>query len=352
MPTHEWACDLPQLSAQLGWPVTPEELAAVFGRLGGTVTASAPDAGSDAIIRLTWRPATGSRPPEAAAVAWLQAGDYEGALVLLEVLLAADPDSPELLYNLGMAHSDRGNLDRAVDLLGRLAASAPTVTNGLVALGVAEMRLGRSDEAVIHLRQALATDDFNPWAQRNLGAALLKLGQAMDALTHLRRATQLAPEDAQAWFGLAKASEATADLDAADAAYLKAIDLAGFDPMADAAREARSRIAQQVYRSRSQGSPRMDAVMYCLAAMERFDSMEPAAVVEVVTEIAFLGRAGLDVNDPAQQYQLRTLPGRFSGLQLVSMLFVGMKRLQPGTDVGFDLQQEYETAMGMHQASA
>ena len=52
MPTHEWACDLLQLSAQLGWPVTPEELAAVFGRLVGTVTASAVDTGSEPRIRI------------------------------------------------------------------------------------------------------------------------------------------------------------------------------------------------------------------------------------------------------------------------------------------------------------
>lgn len=352
MPPREWLCDLRELNTNTGIPVTQEELEHVFARLGGTVETVAAKSGPEGSIRLRWRPATGSRPPQEAALAWLQAGDYDGALVLLEVLLAADPDSRDLLYNLGMAHSDRGTLARAAALLERLAALAPSHTNGLVALGVAEARLGRVDEAVTHLSQAAAQDDSNPWALRNLGAVLLTLGRTEEALRHLRRATELAPEDPQAWFGQAKASEAAGDLSTADAAYLRVVELVGFGPMADAAREARGQIAQQVYKNRAGGTERMDAVMYCLAAIERFDAIGEAATSQIVTEVALLGRGGLDVNDSAQQYRLHSLPGRYSGLQLVCMLFVGMRRLQPGVDVGFDLEREYATAMAMHRSDA
>jgi hypothetical protein len=34
----------------------------------------------------------------------------------------------------------------------------------------------------------------------------------------------------------------------------------------------------------------------------------------VAYEIAILGRNGLDINDPAEKYTLKTMPGTFSGL--------------------------------------
>lgn len=64
-------------------------------------------------------------------------------------------------------------------------------------------------------------------------------------------------------------------------------------------------------------------------------------------ECAMLGRDGLDINDPAPRYQLRHLPGEFSGLQLVSMMYAGFQQVAPGTDVGIDLAREYEAAAQM-----
>ena len=72
----------------------------------------------------------------------------------------------------------------------------------------------------------------------------------------------------------------------------------------------------------------------------------------VVTEITLLGRQGLDINDPEQKYELRTLPGSYSGLQLVSMMYVGMKRLQPAADTGFDLSKEYQAALSLHEGGS
>lgn len=350
MPPREWTCRLSDLSDLLNTPVTGADLEAAFARLGGMVAVA--ETGG-AALRVTWRPALGSRPPEDAVLGWLRAGEYAAAMLVMEVLLDAEPDNTDLLYNLGMAHSDRGHLPRAIALLEHLADLSPQFANGLVALGVAEVRQGRTDQAVTHLRQALQHDDANPWAHRNLGAALLRQGEVSAALTHLRRATELAPDDPQGWFGLAKAAEDDGDLETADDAYLKVIELAGFDRMADAAREARSRLAHKTFKERT-GSPqgeRMDAVMYCLDALERFDDMGEAIMGQVVTEIALLGSSGLDVNDPERKYQLRNLEGRFSGLQLVSLMYVGMKRLQPAADVGFDLSREYDMARALHGAA-
>ena len=91
--------------------------------------------------------------------------------------------------------------------------------------------------------------------------------------------------------------------------------------------------------------------MFCLAALEEFERLPSAEVQAVVFEIAALGQGGLAVNEPARKYALKSLPGRtFSGLQLVAMMYVGFKGIDPSTDVGFDLSKEYEQARAMHQA--
>jgi hypothetical protein len=57
------------------------------------------------------------------------------------------------------------------------------------------------------------------------------------------------------------------------------------------------------------------------------------------------GQQGLEINDPSKQYTLHSLEGVFSGLQLVSYMFVGFKRIAPGMDVGIGLSEEYEMAL-------
>jgi hypothetical protein len=65
---------------------------------------------------------------------------------------------------------------------------------------------------------------------------------------------------------------------------------------------------------------------------------------DVTFEVAMLGRSGFDINSPDKKYTLKSLPGHFSGLHLVSMMYVAMKSMVPTTDVGIDLSKEYAEA--------
>jgi hypothetical protein len=56
----------------------------------------------------------------------------------------------------------------------------------------------------------------------------------------------------------------------------------------------------------------------------------------------------LNTNDPAHKYQLKSLPGDFSGLNLVCLMYVAFKSFAPETDVGFDLSKEYAAAKSMY----
>lgn len=42
---------------------------------------------------------------------------------------------------------------------------------------------------------------------------------------------------------------------------------------------------------------------------------------QITSEIAILGMNGLDINDPTQKYTLRSLPGNFSGLELLALMY-------------------------------
>jgi len=89
--------------------------------------------------------------------------------------------------------------------------------------------------------------------------------------------------------------------------------------------------------------------MYCLSALERFEALPLDDVRRIAFEIAVLGRGGLDVNDSVQKYGLKSLPGAFSGLHLVCLMYVGFKLVAPEQDIGFDRSKEYAAARALHE---
>ena len=48
------------------------------------------------------------------------------------------------------------------------------------------------------------------------------------------------------------------------------------------------------------------------------------------------------------KYRLRTLPGEFSGLHLLSIEYVAFKQVAPQMDIGFDLSDEYQSALALY----
>jgi hypothetical protein len=53
------------------------------------------------------------------------------------------------------------------------------------------------------------------------------------------------------------------------------------------------------------------------------------------------------VNDPDKRYTLKTLPGDFSGLQLVSMMRAGIRMFDPDATLQTGLDREYGIAVGL-----
>jgi tetratricopeptide (TPR) repeat protein len=302
------------------------------------------------LIDVRWSPDPAGPDPEEVALDRLNRRQYAAAIPLLEVLRRHQPGEAKHPYNLGMAYSDLGQFERARSLLRESLKIDPTNANALVALGVAEVRAGDTAAAIAALTEAVRRDPDNPWARRNLGGCLAKEGRAAEAEPHLRRAVELAPDDPQAVFGLAQVLEAVGQPAEADGLYVRLIDQDLTGRIGEMAKDARRRLAQQSFRAPTGPAPRPDAVMYLLGALERFEKMTPAQVQQVGFEIAVMGMKGLDTNDPAQKYRLKTLAGSYSGLHLVCLMFVAFRQVAPQHSIGFDLAREYAEAERMYQA--
>ena len=210
----------------------------------------------------------------------------------------------------------------------------------------------KNAEAIAALTEAVTRDPKNSLGRRNLGACLAQAGRTEEAEKHLRQATVLNPKDQQAMFGLAEALSLLGRHKEADEAYQKVIDINEYGKVAELAQQARRKMAEETFKERAVGGLRPDALMYCLDAIEKFENMSQEKVKQIAFEIALKGRTGLDTNDPTPRYQLKSLSGNFSGLNLVCLMYVGFKSIAPEMDVGFDLSKEFAAAKSLHGEKA
>ena len=298
-----------------------------------------------------WIPAGDDRRLFEQAREHLQRGDLPGAVPILKALVAVEPNNTEAHYNLGMALSDLGAFENAQLYLLKVVHRDPEDVNALVALGVALYRAGDATAARRRIEQALAQDPDNGYAHRGLAAILGNIGEYGRAIAHLREAYRLLPDDLTSVFGLAHALDEFGGEDdraEADQLYRATIALNPESELGELARQARSRIAGR--QLRAAGRIRMDAVMYCLGALELFEQMPPDDVQAVGVEIALLGQRGLDINNPDLTYTLQTISGEFTGLHLMSLMYVAFKQIFPLQDIGFDLSEEYAAALQLYGA--
>jgi tetratricopeptide (TPR) repeat protein len=312
-----------------------------FRKLGGTANILV----KDGVVSVSWYPKEGDAAGQvmAHALHLLRQGDYRTAEPLLRALLARDPNHADALFNLGMMLSDQRHLEEATALLHRYVDRVPDSSQGWTALGVAYLRKDDTEGARNAFESALEIDPENAYALRNMGA-LLGRQSPQEALPFFERAAGLLPEDQAAQYGYADCLLQLGRTDDADPVFIKAIELSPLSDIAELARKARTSLAHRTMRSKVGGGLRPDAVHYCLDGLQKFRELGETKTRAIVFEIAMLGRSGLDINDPGKRYSLRSLPGDYSGLHLVSLMYTGMKLIDPSADAGIDLSQEFAAA--------
>lgn len=297
-------------------------------------------------IRVVAIPDNGMHPKDY-VLGLLRHGFLEDALPILEAL-AGMLDDADILYNLGICYSELGEIKKAIAPLEQCVELDPNYVDAWTGLGVAYARERRPEDAQRVLRKALALDPAHPHAHRNLGAVLAGQGKSTEALPHLREAHRLQPSDPAPMLGLAKCLEQMGAVECREANSLYASIIERFPdhPLSEIAEQARTAVAHSTLRAAVAGELRIDAVMYMRSALEKFGNMPRDKLGQIVMEIALLGRKGLSINEPAVRYSLTNMPGDFSGLQLLSMMHVGIRMLDPNAPTGTDLDREYAAALG------
>lgn len=295
---------------------------------------------------ITFEPDNLAKEQSEIALDTLQRGNYPKGKKILEELLPKYPKNVVVLYNLGLVYSDEGNLSRAIDLLSTATIVNRKHAHAWTALAIAQMRNGDLVKAVEAAESAFEIAEDDPYVLRTTGSLMAQAGNTKDALRILEKAAQVAPSDSIALYSLAEcllAESAETNKKRADELYQKVMELAPGSPQAERAADRRRGFAYEHFRK--EGELRLDAVMYCVDALKALSDKSTQEIAAIAMETATLGEGGLRIEDPDQKYQLRTLPGYYTGLNIVCILHTAIQKVAPGNDSGFDIKAEYEEAL-------
>jgi len=125
-------------------------------------------------------------------------GQRARAVECYQRALAADPDRPEVLNNLGVLSLEQNRFDEARALFSRAIVQSPAYARAHLNLAGALWGLGRRDEALAEARQAVAMDSTSVAAHLTLASFLLAMDMKAEASEEARRALLLEPGNAQA----------------------------------------------------------------------------------------------------------------------------------------------------------
>lgn len=124
---------------------------------------------------------------------YLEMGNLPAAEQVLLQALRSDARNPEVLYALGLASYQGGDLDRALFYFQQLAGQR--MPKAHYSLGLIHWRRAEYDHAERHFALALEFDPASTDYAVALGDTLVRNGKARDAVATLRRAVMQAPGD-------------------------------------------------------------------------------------------------------------------------------------------------------------
>lgn len=270
---------------------------------------------------------------------------FKEAESILEALLKSNPEDPDVLYNLGMLYTEMNKPEKGVKTLLKCIEVDSDYSNAHVALGFAYYKLHNSNTAKEYFLKGLQIDPTNPYALRNLATIFAQNKEFKKALYYYKKADEILPDDPRILFGLGKTYKAIHDKKSADTILKKLISLK--DVPENIMENAKQELTDIALSEAKESGFRPDVMYYCISALNRFRNMPIDDVKNICFEIAMLGQKGLDINDPEKKYTLATMPGSYTGLQLVTYMFVGFKKFAPEVDTGVDFNNEFRSAEKM-----
>ena len=130
-------------------------------------------------------------------------GRFDRAIADFSSALKINPNDPAILYNLGVAYRQAGQMRSGIEMFTRALALNPSYGPALISLGLAHAESGNMREAIDFWLAASKTNSGNPAVHNNLGNAYAALGEYEAAADHWREAIRLQPYHAGARSNLA-----------------------------------------------------------------------------------------------------------------------------------------------------
>lgn len=128
---------------------------------------------------------------------YVRAQRYNDAIGLYQGLVAQDPRSRDLLWQLGETERQKGDINSAIDTFRKCSQAAPSDTACLSELGLIYEGTGKSEQARPIWEQILKIQPDHPLALNNLAFAKAQDGVDLDqALTMSQKARQQMPNNA------------------------------------------------------------------------------------------------------------------------------------------------------------
>ena len=126
-----------------------------------------------------------------------------GWTIVIRILPIPPGTSPEVLVNLALETSKKGNYPLAILYLEKAIEMNPNLKEAYNNLGRILNDLGRPDEALKYLNTALEIDPKYSSALVNRSISLALLGKYIEALKDLEKAVNLDPNNEKAWYNKA-----------------------------------------------------------------------------------------------------------------------------------------------------
>jgi tetratricopeptide (TPR) repeat protein len=132
------------------------------------------------------------------AMGLMHKGESAAALVVLEKMLAEQPDDANAHYLIGLCRLQTGELEAAAVSLGRATELSPDFAAAHTNLAICYEKLKDPARALASYEKALALDPDNPIALYNAGALRYNAGKAAEALPYFERMLKTKPDDDRA----------------------------------------------------------------------------------------------------------------------------------------------------------
>jgi tetratricopeptide (TPR) repeat protein len=125
----------------------------------------------------------------------IRGGDFDGAVALLEPLLAKNPADANALFYLGLARVGKQQYREAAESLARVTELQPAFAGAWLELGICHGKLREVDEALAAYDRTLQLEPANTAALYNAGLLLFDANRVDEALARFEQGIALKPTD-------------------------------------------------------------------------------------------------------------------------------------------------------------